>query len=83
MASSDHVPTPVRRAAALSALGLAAVNVAAIVWGWSGEVVAAVNMLVGAVVGVYQAFVVHEQVTPVEGLRERLEALANLDENPH
>jgi len=66
---------PVRQAAALSAFGVALVNVVALLVGWSGEFVAALNILVGAGVALWSAFVVRERVTPVDGLHDRLVAL--------
>jgi hypothetical protein len=68
-------PAPVRKLASLEFLVVATVNMAALALGLSAEWVVALNVFGQGIIGVIAAFWLHEQVTPVEGLHDRLNAL--------
>lgn len=72
-----NTPEPVAKVASFEVLTLAVVNLLAVTQGWSGEIVAAVNSVVMGVLLVVGAFVLRADVTPVEGLSERLESLGS------
>lgn len=61
----DKNSEPVRRSAALTAFGTAVVNVGAILFEFQNELTAALNILIGAGVGVWYAFGVRNKVEPV------------------
>lgn len=75
MNDTVEIPQPVGKAAALKALALSIVNVISLLADFGGQVVVALNLLVGAAIYCVDMFWLRSVVVPTKNLKERLTEL--------